>query len=175
MSENDHEPSILKGVMVGLIAGLAASWTMNRFQDVWLAISSSADSKNNEKQVRESGADAETEENATVKAAAAVSEKLFGHELTAVGKRVAGTAVHYAVGATAGIVYGIASELSPKLTRGFGLPYGAAFWLVIDEGVVPSLGLSKAAGEYPLSIHAYALASHLVYGATAEGTRRLLR
>jgi uncharacterized membrane protein YagU involved in acid resistance len=169
MSENDHAQSILKGVLVGLIAGLAASWTMNRFQDVWLALSSSADSTNHQKP------DAETEENATVKAASAVSEKLFGHKLTTARKKAAGTAVHYAVGATAGIVYCVASELSPKVTKGFGLPYGAAFWLVIDEGVVPSLGLSKTAGEYPLSTHAYALASHLVYGATAEGTRRLLR
>ena len=40
---------------------------------------------------------------------------------------------------------------------------------------VPLLGLSKGPTEYPVSTHAYALASHLVYGVTAEMSRRALR
>src|SRR6266498_3133872 len=59
--------------------------------------------------------------------------------------------------------------------RRAGLPYRAAFWLVVDEGLVPLLGLSKEPGAYSLSTHIYALASHLVFGATAEGVRRVLR
>jgi uncharacterized membrane protein YagU involved in acid resistance len=55
------------------------------------------------------------------------------------------------------------------------LTYGATIWVVADEGVVPALGLSKSASEYPLSIHAYALASHLVYGLTGEIVRGAVR
>jgi hypothetical protein len=40
---------------------------------------------------------------------------------------------------------------------------------------VPLLGLAKGPTEYPVSTHAYALASHLVYGMTAEMSRRALR
>jgi hypothetical protein len=40
---------------------------------------------------------------------------------------------------------------------------------------VPALGLSKSSEEYPLSIHAYALTSHLVYGLTTEVVRRAVR
>ena len=43
------------------------------------------------------------------------------------------------------------------------------------EAVVPALGLSKPPTEYPLSNHLYSLASHFVYGASTEATRRLAR
>jgi putative membrane protein len=61
------------------------------------------------------------------------------------------------------------------VTSGAGLPFGAAFWLLADEVSVPLLGLSKGPTEYPVSTHVYALASHLVYGVTAEMSRRALR
>ena len=66
-------------------------------------------------------------------------------------------------------------EWHSTLTVGAGLPYGASIWIVADEGVVPALGLSKSPAEYPLSIHAYALASHFVYGLTTELVRRAVR
>ncbi len=54
------------------------------------------------------------------------------------------------------------------------MPFGAAVWLVADDAVVPALGFSKAVTEYPLSTHAYALSSHLVYGLTTDVVRRLV-
>jgi hypothetical protein len=41
--------------------------------------------------------------------------------------------------------------------------------------MLPLLGLTKWPQEYPLSVHAYALVSHWVYGAALEGIRRGLR
>jgi hypothetical protein len=157
---------------------------MDRFQDVWISFSTGNDSSRDDKsrddnpEPSNSGNEQtndETEDDATVKAASAISENLFNHRLTSDEKKLAGPAVHYAVGATGGLVYGVAAELAPGITTGVGLPYGTAFWLVVDEGMVPLLGFAKGPGEYPLSAHAYALASHLVFGATAEGVRRLLR
>ncbi len=187
MRKNYRKPNFWQGMMTGLIAGLAASWTMDRFQDFWLTISSGDDLTNtDEANARDEAAsfksepgkqsrNDESQDDATVKAAAAVSEAVFRHKLTAPEKRVAGPAVHYAVGATSGIVYCVAAEYLPAVTTAFGLPYGTAFWLVVDEGGVPLLRLSKPPTAYPLSTHIYALASHLVFGATAEGVRRLLR
>lgn len=173
MSRNKRTPSIGKGLLVGLIAGLAASWTMNRFQDVWVRVAPPDDSP--EKETDHGNEESETPDDATVKAASAVTEGLFNHELTPAEKKIAGPAVHYAVGAAGGMVYGIASEFMPQVTKGLGLPYGTAFWLVVDETIVPLLRLSKGPTKYPLSTHAYALASHLVFGATAEGVRRMFR
>jgi putative membrane protein len=157
---------------------------MNRFQDVWVSFSAGNDSRNDDKSsdhdlestiLRTNQSVEETQDDATVKAASAISENLFNHELTSEEKKIAGPVVHYAVGATGGLVYGVAAELAPEITEGVGLPYGAAFWLVVDEGLVPLLGFAKGPTQYPLSAHVYALASHLVFGATAEGVRRLLR
>jgi len=117
----------------------------------------------------------EDQDDATVKAAKAVSEGVFGHKLKDSEKKPAGAIVHYAFGSATGGLYGAAAELAPEVTTGLGLPFGVAFWAVADEGVVPLLGLSKGPTEYPVSTHAYALASHLVYGLTTEMTRRAVR
>jgi hypothetical protein len=177
------EPNVWKGALAGLVAGLVASWAVNRFQDVWVSFSSGNDSRKDDKSsdldrepsnLQNQSAE-ETQDDATVRAASTLSEGVFGHKLTPDEKKIAGPAVHYVVGATGGLVYGVAAELGPEITDGVGLPYGAAFWLVVDEGLVPLLGFAKGPTEYPLSAHVYALASHLVFGATAEGIRRLLR
>lgn len=169
-----------KGLVAGLIGGLVASWTMNQFQALWTKVTESMDSMrggDSPKRVGEGEQQrpAEEQDDATVKAASAISEGIFGHELTKGEKRVAGPAVHYAFGTSVGGLYGAVAELAPEVTAGAGLPFGAAFWLTADEAAVPLLGLSKRPAEYPLSTHAYALASHFVYGLTAEVVRRAVR
>jgi uncharacterized membrane protein YagU involved in acid resistance len=79
------------------------------------------------------------------------------------------------MGATSGAIYGAVAEVMPAATVAEGLPFGAAVWLIADEGVVPASGLSKESSDYPPSIHAYAFASHLVYGLTTELVRRAVR
>ncbi|HEX6183620.1 MAG TPA: DUF1440 domain-containing protein [Pyrinomonadaceae bacterium] len=176
------EGDVWKGLAAGLVGGLVASWTMNRFQDVWSKLaegfgpseeqSSARDGDGGSQQAQ--GGEEQTDD-ATVKAASAISEGVFDHKLTKSEKKVAGPAVHYAFGTSVGGFYGAVAELAPEVTAGAGLPFGAAFWLVADETAVPLLGLSKAPTEYPLSTHAYALASHFVYGLTAEAVRRTVR
>ena len=119
--------------------------------------------------------DTNNPDDATVKAAEAISEHVFGHELQENEKRPAGAAVHYFFGIAMGGLYGALAEISPQVTTGAGLPFGAVFWLAADEVTVPLLGLSKGPTEYPLSTHAYAFASHLLYGVTTEFSRRALR
>ena len=180
------EGDVLKGLAAGLIGGLVASWTMNRFQDVWLKLAGSPSSgAGSAQQVegQESGQGLrqtqqqsdEEQDDATVKTASAISEGVFDHKLTRSEKKIAGPAVHYAFGTSVGGLYGGAAELAPEVASGAGLPFGAAFWLVADETALPLLGLSKGPTAYPVSTHVYALASHLVYGLTAELVRRTVR
>jgi hypothetical protein len=156
---------------------------MNRFQDVWLRLSengqltgarSSEQSKEHEEAQAATGIN-EEHDDTTVKAASAISEGIFRHKLTIDEKKIAGPAVHYALGTAVGGLYGAVAEVVPSVKTGTGLPFGAAFWLVVDETAVPVLGLSKPPTEYPVATHVYALASHLVYGLTAELVRRALR
>lgn len=184
---------VVKGLVAGLIGGLVASWTMNRFQDVWFALAEpneqspssppgdGREGAQGEQQAKDGGAeqaqdgDNEEQDDTTVKAASLISEGIFRHELTKSEKKLAGTAVHYSLGTAVGGLYGAAAELAPEVTAGIGLPFGAAFWLVVDEGAVPLLGLSKGTTEYPISTHVYSLASHFIYGLTAEVVRRAVR
>ncbi len=182
-----------KGFVAGLVGGLVASWTMNRFQEVWSKASKGLDdwshnefrnvwgefSERLEQQPDTQASTltpaSEAQDDTTVRAASAVSEGLFDHKLTPSEKKIAGPAVHYSLGTGVGGLYGVAAEMAPKVTAGSGLAFGAVFWLVVDEGAVPWLGLSKGPTAYPLSIHAYALSSHFVYGLTAEMVRRAVR
>ena len=165
---------VWKGLVAGLIGGLVASWTMNRFQDVWFKLSES-NGQSAGASSEEQGEEQSTNDDTTVKTASAISEGLFDHKLTTDEKKIAGPAVHYSLGTGVGGLYGAVAEVVPEVTGGAGLPFGMAFWLVVDEAAVPLLGLSKGPMQYPVSTHAYALTSHLVYGVTAEVVRRGLR
>ena len=174
--------SILKGIVAGMAAGLVASWTMNQFQAAWTRLAENSEKPHGAQSMQpaegssgDQGQDMQDQDDATVKAAQAISQGVFGHELQESEKKPAGAAVHYAFGTASGALYGALAEIAPQVTSAVGLPFGAAFWLLADEVSVPLLGLSKGPTEYPLSTHAYALASHLVYGATAELSRRALR
>ena len=175
---------VLKGTAAGLVGGLVASWVMNQFQAAWSKAvegfekphgAQSMQPSDGGSPAQSSGQNEEEQDDATVKAARAISEGVFGHELKESEKKPAGAAVHYAFGTATGGLYGAAAEFVPEMTAGLGLPFGAAFWVIADETAVPLLGLSKGPTGYPLSTHAYALASHLVYGVTAEVTRRAVR
>ena len=187
MANQNGNGNVWKGLAVGLVGGLFASWTMNQFQAAWSRLAEGfekahgaqsmqpSEGPNPDQTPDQNKPQQEQQDDATVKAARAISEGVFGHELQEHEKKTAGALVHYAFGTATGGLYGALAEVSPKVTMGAGLPFGVAFWAIADETAVPLLGLSKGPTEYPLSIHAYALASHLVYGVTAEVTRRTLR
>lgn len=155
-----------KGVAAGLLAGLVASCVMNGFQTLWGALAPPS---------RKRPARGEPEEDTTVRTASAISRVLLRRSLTEREKRIAGPLVHYSFGTFVGGLYGAAAEKAPSVTAGAGLPFGAVFWLTADETAVPLLRLSGPSSRYPLRVHLYALASHLVFGWTAEAVRRQVR
>jgi uncharacterized membrane protein YagU involved in acid resistance len=174
--------NIWKGLVAGLAGGLVASWTMNQFQAAWTRLAENSEKPHGAQSMQpaqgssgDQKQDMQEQDDATVEAAKAISEGVFGHELQETEKKPAGAAVHYAFGTLSGGLYGALAEVVPQVTTATGVPFGAAFWLLADEISVPLLGLSKGPAEYPVSTHAYALASHLVYGATAELSRRAVR
>ena len=95
-----------KGLVAGVVGGVVASWAMDRFQYWWLSFEG-RDEQQTQSEERNQ------EEPATVKTASAISEGLFGHNLTAREKEIAGPIVHYAVGTTAGAVYVLRRSTNP--------------------------------------------------------------
>jgi putative membrane protein len=81
-----------------------------------------------------------------------------------------GPIVHYAFGALTGGVYGGLAEYSSKVTSGFGTSYGGTLFSTADFLAVPALNLAQ-----PTSALATPFAAHVVYGATTEFVRRILR
>ena len=177
----EGEGSVWKGLVAGLAGGLVASWTMNQFQAAWTRIQEGTEDSHGAQSMQpaegSSGDQAQdvNQDDATVRVAKVIYRQVLGHELQESEKKPAGTAVHYAFGTVSGGLYGALAEVTPQVTAGAGVPFGAAFWLLADEISVPLLGLSKGPTEYPVSTHAYSLASHIVYGATAELSRRAIR
>lgn len=179
---------VFRGMAAGMLAGLAASWVMNEFQQLRPQRQPEPrpeggrprrepqqEAHQREPQQEDHGQSSEEEEDATVKTARKISQRVLHRDLSECEKQIAGPAVHYAYGSLVGAVYGGLSELLPITSAGLGLPFGAALWLLGDEVAVPALGLGKSPTEYPPEVHADALSSHLMYGLTTDVVRRFLR
>jgi hypothetical protein len=108
------EVNIWKGLVAGVVGGLAASAVMNQFQAM-LSRQAGREERSHGAQslqqgspqqgigleLRAEGRDERTDD-ATERLANAVSLKLFARELTQREKEATGTAFHYAMGATSG-------------------------------------------------------------------------
>ncbi len=166
MNSGNKWSSQWKGAIAGAAGGLLAAWVMNQFQS---GVSKLTENVSGNAQWEKNA------EDATVKAASAISETVADHPLSQKEKTIAGPAVHYVFGSTMGALYGIAAELNPKSSGGWGAPFGAALWLAADELAVPVLGLSGSPSDTPVTTHASAFAAHIVYGFTTEAVRRAVR
>jgi uncharacterized membrane protein YagU involved in acid resistance len=163
--------ALWKGALAGIVGGLVASWAMNRFQ---AGLSNAARAWSDEQQQPQSEQHGDGDD-ATMKAAEAISDTVASRPLSKQERQKAGSVIHYAFGSSVGAAYGVLAELAPRTTIAWGSLFGAALWLSADEIAVPALGLSKSPREYPATTHASALAAHLVYGMTADAVRRAIR
>lgn len=152
-------PSLWRGALAGLAAGLVASAAMDLFQR-GLARLSDSDSDG---------------EPATEQVADRISEAVAGAPLHDASKPLGGEAVHYAFGALLGAGYGVIAEVWPAATTGAGSAFGMVTATVFDEAAVPAAGLGPTPWETPASSHAYSYASHLVFALASEATRAFTR
>jgi putative membrane protein len=168
--------NLLIGAAAGALGGLLGAWVMVRVNHlIGPTESSSRGNEHHRRAASPNDTDGTfPDEPATMQAASRLTEAVAGQPLSEQGKQIGGPIIHYAFGAATGAFYGALAERQPGATAGGGLPFGAAVWLMADEMGVPLAGLSGNPLNYPLSRHASALASHLAFGLTVEGVRRLL-
>ena len=83
--------------------------------------------------------------------------------------------VEYAFGTLCGGIYGALAEVIPEVTTGFGTVYGATLFTGASEIVIPALGWIDPPKKRTPVQHLGGLAGNVVYGATTETIRRLLR
>jgi predicted cobalt transporter CbtA len=158
--------SVLEEALLGAASGLAASWAMAKAQERLARMG------DREIEERERQAQGELEPT-TVRIAKSLARDA-GTSIPEDRIGVASGAVHYAMGAGFGVLFGVLVRRVPAPALAGGVLWGIAIWLVGDEALAPALGLSRRPWDYPPSMHAKALASHLVYGVVADAGFRVL-
>jgi hypothetical protein len=177
-------PSLAKGLIAGAAAGIAATLMMDQFQSL-LSSAQKATEKHKrmsegepEWQIKHDQAQAEQEnaakENSTERAARRIAQAA-GTSIANENRKAAGQAVHYGFGTLMGLVYAVTAEWLPDVTAGSGAAFGTLLFLTADEVAVPAFQLSASPTETPISGHLQYWAAHMVYGATLETTRNLVR
>lgn len=147
---------MVRGAVIGFAAGLVASFAMAKAQRL----------------VPNPGGG--SGEPSTEEAGDALSRALCGTPLPGPEKADAGELIHYAFGTALGAAYGALRTEWSGIGTGFGTLFGAGVSLVVDEALVPLLGLGPSPTRTSPSTHVYGLASHLVFGAALESTYRIL-
>lgn len=107
-------------------------------------------------------------------AAAAKGAALAGTPLPPAKREQAGQAVQWALGIGAGATYAVLRRRVGGLIPGAGLAFGSGFWLLLDEVVVPVLGITPGPTGLPWQTHARGLAGGLSFGAVADATLKVL-
>ncbi len=100
-----------------------------------------------------------------------LAERIAAHfdvPLPEVQREKAGAVLQWVEGIGTGIIYGVLRGRAPVVGIGRGLAFGAGVSLLVDEGMVPLLGLSPGPTAFPWQTHARGLVGHLVYGFVAH-------
>lgn len=164
--------SLWKGIVAGAAGGLAATWMMGHAHGLAGKASEKLMPKDKFRELQRASADAQE---ATSKVAERVTRPLLGRRLRHSERERAKPIVHYAFGSAVGALYGASAEYVPFVRKFAGAPFGAAVFAGADQLALPALNLTKRPREYPLAMHGTELGSHIVYGMTLEGVRRLVR
>lgn len=150
--KRNPERSLLKGVVAGLIGGLAGAGAKILAEKVFPP--------------REAG---------RVSPSVALVERTTGHTLTDEQRRVAESAVHWGFGAVAGGVYGAMAEEEPTLGAWRGAAFGLALNRLTHEAVLPKLGVVPAKQEQAAQERVSEWITHALYGFVTDAVRRRVR
>ncbi len=168
-----RETNILGGLAAGVLAGVVATWVLDKYQqgaiDATRRVEDAANaertlSRQQEDQLRE-------QQRAHAQAAQRIAKSAVGRKLSSAQQRNAAAIMHYTAGALAGGAYGVAAEILPAVRRGYGTGYANMIFLGGSHALLPWLGLSPRQNQ----VTPAGLPAPLVFGAALETTRRFLR
>lgn len=179
-----NQPSVLRGIVTGVAAGIAATLIMDQFQKL-----STASQKAAEKQMKLARGESlweiaheqvlaeqqAAQQEGSTEIVARKTAEATGNQLRKEEKKKAGQAVHYTFGTLMGIAYCVSAELLPEVTTGAGTAFGTLLFLGADEVAVPAFHLSSPPNKTPATDHLQHWAAHVVYGGSLELIRSLLR
>lgn len=157
--------TIMRDLAKGALAGAVATWAMG---GVTTYMYKRQDAEARDREMRVTGGET------SLKRAATKFARLARVRLDDERKRRLAMAIHWAFGIGTGAAYAVLRRRADWAEGAQGLGFGTVFWLAVDEGLVPLLGLSEGPMAYPWQSHARGLAGHLTFGLIAETTLDLL-
>lgn len=164
---------MIAAAAAGLIAGAVATWIMDRFQYNWWDVAAWIERWRARSAPAPAAAPAApaaipTTEEFSGPSTAKVANWLFrrwkGRNLNAAEKGPAGELVHYVFGIANAVLFGVLMGAFGSVAVGWGVLFGVALFVLMDELGLWALGLAKGPWNYAAYIHAYAFAAHVVYG-----------
>ncbi|MFL5813730.1 MAG: hypothetical protein ACJ763_09140 [Bdellovibrionia bacterium] len=158
--------AMVRNVLFGALAGAAATVVMTQFQNRTQPLMQKVKGNSSGEKKDESSEEGEA---TTTKVADKIYSTVRHSGLPKDKKDQAGQWVHYAFGTLMGGGFGALASTLPQGAVGRGLIYGSLVWLIADEIGVSVAGLSPPPWKVDGATHAYALLSHLVYGAALSG------
>lgn len=171
-----REIHLLAGFAAGVIGGIVATWVVDIYQRGALEVTRRAENAVGAGPILSARQEGHIQERR--RAHAETAERLVrsttGKRLSRSRLRSAALAVHYAIGALAGGVYGIAAEVLPAARRGYGTGYSNLLFLGGSNALLPWLPIGVRRKFAPMGRDS-GLSAPLVYGATLETTRRVIR
>jgi hypothetical protein len=158
--------SVLRDAIRGAIAGAAATWVMD------LVTTRMYEAQPSQVTEREEAAQA----NGKSSVANLVDrfESKTGLSIPRARRSTVESAVHYALGAVPGAIYGVLRRRLPLANAGNGAAYGLAVFALNDEYLNTKLGLAGPMSAYPAQTHLRGLAGHAALGLGTETGIQLL-
>lgn len=84
-------------------------------------------------------------------------------------------ALHWAFGAVAGGVYGMATEVEPSLAAWRGAAFGITLNRLTHESLLPRMGITPSKEEQSTQARVSSWISHAAYGVATDSIRRIVR
>jgi Protein of unknown function (DUF1440) len=157
--------TIGRDLVKGAIAGAVATFVMGKVTR-YMYEHEDPDARHEEDEARQGRSAYEAAAEKVATAAGTSLERRRREEL--------GSAIHWALGIGAGAAYAVFRRRVQVLGSAAGTAFGTAFWAFLDEGLVPTLGLTPGPTAFPWQAHARGFVGHLTFGTVADGTLRLL-
>lgn len=151
-NETTRSKSLAKGILAGLIGGLVATAAKSLAEKIYAP--------------RTHG---------EPEPPVLLAEKVAGHELTIVQRKISSEAIHWGFGAATGAAYGALAEYVPTVTSKDGANFGMALVTLTHQGALPAMGLGARPGELTAREKTSEMTSHIVYGVVTETVRRVVR
>lgn len=155
---------VVSGAAAGVIGGYVGTKVMNPVTTKLQELAPEAD-KEREKAVSPGS---------PYKIGAQKAADLVGVKLDEKQLETAASAMPYTVGIAGGLLYVAlrrVARMNPVMAAIFS---GMALFLVVDEGLTPTLGLSAPNNQYPFSTHLRGFFGHLAYGAAVAVTAEIV-